>query len=498
MNSNKKGLLITSIIIILLICVAFTTKSFQNDTFYTIKVGKSILKNGIDMKDHFSIHKLPYTYPHWLYDILIYKIYQKFNFDGLYGFTIISFIITGLVFYFINLKLNKSYFLSLLFSILSITMLAHYATARAQLLTYLLFILEIYFIERLLSSSKKRYIIFLLLDSLLIANLHAAVWPFYFILILPYLFEELIFNINKRLNFNPTEKIFNPKIIIEKNKNIKYLLILFIISLFIGFASPVFPEPYTYFIKILKGDTMKYIHEHKPLILTENFFVIGYLLMFLIPLIITKVKIKLTDLSMITGLLLMAFMSVRHTSFLAIVGIFYLCRLYSNIGKINSTKSLDFELPIIGSLVVLVTVIITTGLVYNYNSKKEYIDSNNYPVEMVDYIKKELDTKKIKIFNEYDFGSYLLFRDLKVFIDSRCDLYTKPFNKKTDIFDESMTISENYGRVFNKYDITHILIYNDTDSNLDEILNASSNFKIIKKEGRFSLYERINNEEDDE
>ena len=498
MNSNKKGLLITSIIIILLICVAFTTKSFQNDTFYTIKVGKSILKHGIDMKDHFSIHKLPYTYPHWLYDILIYKIYQKFNFDGLYGFTIISFIITGLVFYFINLKLNKSYFLSLLFSIFAIIMLAHYATARAQLLTYLLFIIEVYFIERLLSSSKKRYIFFLLLDSLLIANLHAAVWPFYFILMIPYLFEELIYMVNKKLKINPTRKIFNFKIIIEDNNNIKYLFIAFIISLFIGILSPVFPEPYTYFIKILQGDTMNYIHEHKPLVLIENFFVIGYLLMLLIPLILTKVKIKLTDISMISGLLLMSFMSVRHISFLAIIGIFYLCRLYSNIGKINSNKSLDFELPIIGSLIVLLTAIITSALVYNLNSKKEYIDSNVYPVDMVDYIYKELDTKKIRLYNEYDFGSYLLFRNLKVFIDSRSDLYTKPFNKKTDIFDESMTISENYGRVFNKYNITHILIYNDTEDHLNEILNASSNFKLLKKEGRYSLYERIINDEDKE
>ena len=496
MNSNKKGMIITSIIMIVLICVAFTSKSFQNDTFYTIKVGKSILKYGIDMKDHFSWHRLPYTYPHWLYDILIYKIYSKYNFGGLYGFTIITFIITGLTFYFVNLKLNKSYFLSLLFSILASIMLAHYATARAQLLTYLLFILEIYFIEKLLHSGSKKYIIFLLLDCLLIANLHAAVWPFYFILMLPYLFEELIYIISTKIKYNPSKTIFNKKLIIENNKNIKYLLIVFIISLFIGILSPVFPEPYTYFIKISLGDTMKYIHEHKPLVLIENAFVIGYLLILLIPLILTKVKVKLTDITMMSGLLIMSFMSVRHISFLAIIGIFYLCRLICNIGKINSKNPLDFELPIIGSLIVLITVIITSSIVYNINEKKEYIDSNTYPVKMVDYIYKELDTNKIKLYNEYDFGSYLIYRNLKVFIDSRSDLYTKPFNKKTDIFDESMNISKNYGRVFNKYDITHILIYNDTKDYLDEILNASSNFKLIKKDGRFSLYEYLNKEDE--
>lgn len=49
---------------------------FQNDTFYTIKIGELIFNKGIDMQDHFTIHNLPYTYPHWLYDLIIYLIYN--------------------------------------------------------------------------------------------------------------------------------------------------------------------------------------------------------------------------------------------------------------------------------------------------------------------------------------------------------------------------------------------------------------------------------------
>ena len=114
-NNNKKILMGCSIVMIILICIAFTTKPFQNDTFYTIKVGESILDNGIDMKDHFSWHDLSYTYPHWLYDVIIYKVYDMFDFNGLYVFHILCFIVVALTFYFVNLRLNKSYFLSLLF-----------------------------------------------------------------------------------------------------------------------------------------------------------------------------------------------------------------------------------------------------------------------------------------------------------------------------------------------------------------------------------------------
>ena len=47
---NKKTFIIASIIMIVMLCAAFTVKTFQNDTFYTVKIGESILEKGIDMK----------------------------------------------------------------------------------------------------------------------------------------------------------------------------------------------------------------------------------------------------------------------------------------------------------------------------------------------------------------------------------------------------------------------------------------------------------------
>ena len=488
---NKKFFIITSVIMILCICIAFTMRQFQNDTFYTIKIGESISKRGIDMIDHFSYHKLDYTYPHWLYDLIIYKIYHNFGFKGLYLNTMITFIILGLLTFFINIKLNKSYFTSLFFSILGIIMVANFASARAQLVSYVLFLLEIYFIERILSSSKKIYGICLIIIAILIANFHAAVWPFYFIIMLPYIVEYIISLIKKNKNNKELEKIFMNRLIIEKNDNMKFILIIFLVSILTGLLTPIGTTPYTYFIKILMGDTQKYIYEHKPLVLIENYFVMEYLFFILVPLIFTKVKIKLTDFLMLGGLLFMAFLSLRHVALLSVVGTFYLIRLICNIGKINGKKPLDLDLPKFGNVFLLISIIIISIIVYNINSNKEYINKDIYPVDMVDYIYKELDTKKIKLYNDYDFGSYLMYRKLPVFIDSRSDLYTKPFNHKTDIFDECMNITKHYGRIFKKYDITHILIYKDTE--LNQILTASNNYNLVKKDGNFALFEYIPN-----
>ena len=75
-NKTKIRFNIMAIILIAIFCFAVTPVTFQNDTFYTIKIGEHIMQNGIDMKDPFSYHDLKYTYPHWLYDVGIYLVYS--------------------------------------------------------------------------------------------------------------------------------------------------------------------------------------------------------------------------------------------------------------------------------------------------------------------------------------------------------------------------------------------------------------------------------------
>src|SRR5574344_757200 len=68
---------IIAIISNIILCVALTPITLQNDTYYTLKIGELITQNGIDMQDHFSWHEdLSYTYPHWAYDTGTYLIYN--------------------------------------------------------------------------------------------------------------------------------------------------------------------------------------------------------------------------------------------------------------------------------------------------------------------------------------------------------------------------------------------------------------------------------------
>ena len=131
----------------------------------------------------------------------------------------------------------------------------------------------------------------------------------------------------------------------------------------------------------------------------------------------------------------------------------------------------------------------------------QYISESSYPVEACKWIKENLDYKNIRMFNDYNYGSYMLYQDIPVFIDSRCDLYTPEFNGEKgedgkyvgqDIFSDFMNISSiatYYNTKFNEYDITHVMTKNNTKLNM--LLSRDEGYKKIYKDDDFIIYERV-------
>ena len=217
---NKK-VRIVSIIVIIILCIAFSRMSLDdsNDTFYLIKLGESISKNGIDMIDHFSwIPNLTYTYPHWLYSVILYFIYHMFSFTGIYIFSTCCYIIFGLIIYYVNLKMNKDNVLALIASIMCIFPLGLFMNARSQSISIIFLFLEIFFISQLINTEKKKYIAYLCICSLIIANVHATIWPVFFIFFLPFFGEHIVYLYTKR---KKKELSFNERISVDKINNIK-------------------------------------------------------------------------------------------------------------------------------------------------------------------------------------------------------------------------------------------------------------------------------------
>ena len=221
-NRYKFHVIITFFIIIF--CTSIVApKTLQNDTFYTVKVGEYIAQNGIGNlnQDPFSWIELPYTFPHWLYDLGMYGIHQLGGWTAIYLSTIILTSVLGISIYFTSNKISKNAPLSAIITFIAMYLMRPYVAARAQLVTFTLMILSIYLIEKYLEKAKKRYAIGLILMSLLIVNLHMAVWPFFFVIFLPYIAEYIlsldIFTIDLIIKF----KIYLLKVFSKENTDEK-------------------------------------------------------------------------------------------------------------------------------------------------------------------------------------------------------------------------------------------------------------------------------------
>lgn len=537
---------IVAIILIAIFCVCITPRTLQNDTFYSIKIGELIKNNGIDMMDHFSWHEnLSYTYPHWLYDFLTYFIYLIAGFKSIYIVTCILSALLGISIFLVNSKTTKSKPISFIITIGVMYALKPYIAARAQLVTFILFIWELYCIERFIENKKIRYAITLVIISTLIANLHVATWPFFFILFLPYIAEYIISVVSDIVIYKKTKKLVikhkmkvaqknnnierikelqiklneleeknekikqkrkdtnknSYKILLNKNDNVKFLIIVMVICAFTGLLTPTGDTPYTYLYKTMKGNTTENISEHQPLTLINNTEAICTLVILISILTFTKTKIKLSDLFFVGGLCYLMFSSRRQFSMLVLIGSVVLGRLIVDMITRYSKNGLKDVDDVVKNNLVLVLLTILMAI-FSYNSIKpvlddKFVSEKSYPVSACDFILENIDLSTAKFYNEYNYGSYMLFRGIPVFIDSRADLYAPEFsgNKDEDIFSDfinTSSISKYYEDTFEKYNITHVILGKKSKTNL--IINKShdENYKEIYSDDNFVIYERLN------
>ena len=440
-------------------------------------------------------------------------------------------VVLGLTVYFTNVKLAKNKIISFILTISTMILMESYIAARAQLVTFILFVLTIYFIESFLETGKKRYAIGLIIIPILIANIHLAVFPFYFILYMPYIVEYLIYLLTnmkvikykrkiKKLNQNviKNENIENEianleeklakekakkevksfsKLIVKPSKYVVPLIIIMIICIFTGLLTPLKDTPYTYLIKTMQGNTTHNISEHLPLVLIQHIGLLVLIEVYLVFLIFTDTKIRLSNLFLIAGLLLLALMTRRQESMFVLLGVFVLNRLITSfILKYDDKGIKELERvctkPIIMVILTIIIAVIS-AILYKNKMNDEYVLEKDYPVQASIWINENLDVSTMKLFNEYNYGSYLLFNDIPVFIDSRADLYAPEFNGKKDIFTDFINLNClncNIQEKLDEYGFTHIILKEDAKLNIYFKLKTDT-YKKIYSDENFVIYEKI-------
>ena len=490
MKKNKM-LDIILIVLIILFTISNVEKRFQNDTFFDIPIGKYILENGIDMMDHFTWHtNLTYTYSHWLFGIVEAVLYDTFGFSGIYAMVLVIASITAIAIFVILNKMGNNKIFAFLITIMTIYIGAHAFAARAQLVTFLLFIIEFYCIEKLVKTDKIIYMIILIIIPIIIANVHASVWIISFIFYLPYLAEFVIWIVlNKLKMINP-----NGKVILEK-RNIKKLVITLIITTLTGCFTPLGNVPYMFMYNNITGLSTQYIQELQPLQLINAPGIFLILSIYIGILIFTRTKVKATDAIFMLGFTIMTFAVIRSCFYLIFIGAFLIARLITDCLKeydINIFEKLEKNLlakPKKLAFCCLCVLSISICGIFE-EIPKEFVDITGYPVQATEYILENVDIENMRIYNGFNYGSYLELKGIPAFMDSRSEMYCEEFNDTT-ILEDAMNLENgivSYKEIFKKYEITHVLIPNSY--RINPYISEDEEYHILYQDDAFILYEK--------
>lgn len=457
--------------------------------FLLLQQVEHILQEGYDNVDHLTWHEnLGFYKLRWAFDVAIAFIYNTFGFAGIYAFVVIIASLTALSLFNILLKQKNNIVLSFIATVISmLLMTSNWSfTARGQIISYLLLLLEIYFIEKLISTKQKRYYIIFFVMSALIVNFHASVWYMTIILVLPYLAEAIMHKIMKNKNLEKSKIILEPI-------SIKMLIIVILCLVLGSFISPIGIYTYTYMFKVIGGISSTFISELKQTDIISSIGMILGLIVIDILMLATKSKMKLSDILLFFGLYFMAILARRNQAFLYLIGTIPVVRLITNFFETYDTENILEKVNnffsknwVLGCTTIVIVIGLSSNMVTRIREK--YVNEKKYPVEAVNFIKENLDYKNLKIYNSFNYGSYLELSGIPAFVDSRSEIFTEEFNNVTILKDwlETSRGNVNYNDTFAKYEIDYAIV--EDKEIINTYISADENYEKVFDDETFSIY----------
>jgi hypothetical protein len=450
---------------------------FQNDTYWLVNTGKYILHNGIPHMEPFTIHEgLNFIVQQWLTTVIFFFTYEKTGAAGLHIMTILLYAVIIFLIYRLAFMMaqGKTLVASYIAAFIGIY-LSYYMVPRPQIFSLLIFVIEVFLLEYYTQDKQKKLFTIGALPILSVAliNLHSAMWPFFFLLFIPYLIDSFTFRIGR----------------IEGQGYDKTPLFAgFFASIGVGLLNPYGSQSMTYLIDSY-GNSMvnNYIHEMLSPDFKSPFGLLVFSLVLTIVLIYFFVRgtTRLRFILLTLGTLYMGLSSIRSFSLFVVFGLVYLAYYLKDIDL--STVIPTKRRVVLIAIAVLVLALVKISRDQNLGAFEEEYK----PTAAVQYLKNHVDLSKMRLYNGYNTGGYIEFSGIKTFLDSRAEIFTKKLNGKEDILGDYFYVMMGktyYSDFVSKYSFTHFLVYKE--ELLDNCLKHDKKYRVVFHDKKYVLYEK--------
>lgn len=465
---------------------ALSRMNKENDIWFLLNHGKYILNYGFPHIEPFTIHQdLYFVMQQWLSATIFYTSYKLL---GQYGLMLVVSTTNILILFFLYklcmLLSDNRFRLSIIISSITDILLAIFIIPRPWIFTILNLIITLYIMELFYKNNNKKVLVILPFISILQINIQSSMWFLLYLFILPYF---VILMLDK----------------IKKNNNKIFSLILILVVMFVvGFINPygidnilyVFNSYGNYYIN-------RMVVEMQPISLNKDInnsiYIYSYLfyLILMIEILIyifcKKGKFEIRHLLLFLGVTFLGLKNIRNF-WIFIIGTIPFLISYL---KPYFNKSIDKEnikmnkKEKINYIIIIILLIIYTTVVAFINNK----DFSNELEKGIDRIYEEKNiNQNTKVYANYNNGSYVEYRNLKSYIDTRAEIFIKKVNHKEEIIKEYYNLCNknlSYNKFINKYKFDYMIVMkNETIYN--SVLKDKE-YKTIYSTKKYKIFKRI-------
>ena len=466
----------------------YSVSSFfpNSDTYFLISTGEYIITNHtfpeinpFVMHDGYSI-----IIQQWLFDVLIYGVYQLAGWFGVYIYSLIISLINALFAYRLFSFYTNNVSAKLIATTIFVSFMSKWFVARPMSISLFLLIAVVIVIKKYQQNHQKLILCWLPILSLLLVNIHSSMWPMLFIIILPFVFpDDFPTTCNKSEIINFLQEWFHKH---------KHILLVLLPTILVGLINPYGVRGALYLLLSYNSASEgNIISEMGSADLISD---VGLFIVFTIVCLYWYVSTKRNNIEMslvymTLGSIVMSTLHIRNAWILtfSLIPITTIMLDKLMILKNKSVKIVKSVSVVCLSFLLSLGVIIAQG----YNLKLK--DSWTTPIAATSYL-NQYDKDDLIVFNDFDNGPYLEFCGYKTFIDARPELFQKKINKKENLYTEYVkTIKQtiNYGELIDHYQFTHIITLDTTGMSV--YMQGNTQYKKVVEGNGYVLYEKVTN-----
>jgi len=449
-ESQRKQTRMILIMLLFLPCLVVGLE-LDNDIWFLLNSGRYVLQHGIPTIEPFTLHQgFSFLMQQWLSATIFWSIYSKLGALGVLALLFVVYVVIVFVVYKLTRLISDNnlaaVFLATLFTAAALKPVMF---TRPMIFTLLILVCELYFVERFIRSGKAGFLIPLPILSILQINLHAAMWPIQFVILLPYMIDSFRFKLLFLEGQGFAKRYFFPAIGLMFAG---------------GFLNPYGWDAMTYVFRSYGYAEINVVMEMMPADINtpSGKFIFGaFLLLLAIYMLKKNRSTRLRYALLPLGTAILALSSARSFALFAACGVFPLAYFLKDVtipeGKIKSKQNVLRLRAVLVALVVLVA----GGIFVQRVVKAVQLGDSPAVAQAVTYLSEHEDKDGMVLYTGYNDGGYAEFMGYKPYIDPRAEVFVKKNNHKADVMKEYYELQFGalyYKDVLERYGFTHLLV----------------------------------------